>query len=919
MEMSANDGLEFSLMQFDEEASRQSEDFHRNHPGTISNNSTGSPHPLLGHSVRDFEMQLTELRKENFNLKLRVYFLEEKNPNISEGEESLYKQNIDLKILNETLEKELQDKQQLCVEASKAMELLDEQQTKEIQKHSMVVEELHQKIESMNHEIGNLQKALSEHNKTPFGNDTGFADFVGALDTKDVENHQKMVELEVIEKKLNGQLSAMTETVFALKTEKNLLSTEIEELKFDNSSLKEQIDNFVKSKSDEDGELQTFKDLWAETKCDLDDCQTMLKEKESELEGAVKFIQKSVNHLAENRAKIEALEAELAGSGNGDMSSFRAKDINLEGLKAKDEEITKLKVELKQTTQNLQGLVNKELWEKNREIEKLNKMVNSLQAEKKTLETASLNSTQNQSFDVLAESYNDQRYQEALELKMKAQNEMKRLLKELYNSAGNVKTRDHIKKLEVELKVVVEQQEVTESTLNKCTELCALTMEQLHELAMFLSSLINQKDIQESLSDFTLKGVRSCVNKSLEMSKSLTTSRFSLTIGDTSLMQLGDLSNLDLLINNARDSLSNFRQVNVEANFLKPNQASNEFSRDFEQIREKLLCANQEVENFNRVNQMLEDEICQYKDQLEKLTKSVSVDFEQLKMLKEEKNRLSINLRVIEGKFEAQAVEMCELKVEKTQRQKEYIENLKTTKAAFESNILLNYIHKDEHASVRQKIDEELKIKEANIQGMLVEMEHMKEELMENEKNFKVVQNNLECLSTQLSDAASDYAQLTNENRSLMQQINELYEHKSLHGTKMEIGSPKKNDSAMSYKSEEKENLKSTIEKTQLKTLDISEDRKQILLSTTISNISTVSQYEQKGAHADCVTCQKNEAKIIELKQRLLSSYDKLRSQNEIKAEHERSIKKQILKTRNVLAHAHSNMEQIYRSRENPQ
>ena len=53
MDLSANDGLEFSLMQFDEEASRQTEDFI---------NSSGSPRPVLGHSVRDFDMQLTELR-----------------------------------------------------------------------------------------------------------------------------------------------------------------------------------------------------------------------------------------------------------------------------------------------------------------------------------------------------------------------------------------------------------------------------------------------------------------------------------------------------------------------------------------------------------------------------------------------------------------------------------------------------------------------------------------------------------------------------------------------------------------------------------------------------------------------------------------------------------------------------------------
>ena len=58
MDLSANDGLEFSLMQFDEEASRQSEDFIKNHPANIS---SGSPRPIVGHSVRDFEMQLTEL------------------------------------------------------------------------------------------------------------------------------------------------------------------------------------------------------------------------------------------------------------------------------------------------------------------------------------------------------------------------------------------------------------------------------------------------------------------------------------------------------------------------------------------------------------------------------------------------------------------------------------------------------------------------------------------------------------------------------------------------------------------------------------------------------------------------------------------------------------------------------------------
>lgn len=43
-------------------------------------------------------LNLIFFSKENFNLKLRVYFLEEKNPNIPDGEECLYKENIELKV-----------------------------------------------------------------------------------------------------------------------------------------------------------------------------------------------------------------------------------------------------------------------------------------------------------------------------------------------------------------------------------------------------------------------------------------------------------------------------------------------------------------------------------------------------------------------------------------------------------------------------------------------------------------------------------------------------------------------------------------------------------------------------------------------------------------------------------------------------
>lgn len=79
---------------------------------TFSTNCPSSP--AQGRSLREFEEQMAALRKENFNLKLRIYFLEEKPspshqpsssgimnssscPNI-DSIESISKQNIDLKV-----------------------------------------------------------------------------------------------------------------------------------------------------------------------------------------------------------------------------------------------------------------------------------------------------------------------------------------------------------------------------------------------------------------------------------------------------------------------------------------------------------------------------------------------------------------------------------------------------------------------------------------------------------------------------------------------------------------------------------------------------------------------------------------------------------------------------------------------------
>ncbi|XP_046800968.1 myomegalin isoform X2 [Gallus gallus] len=64
-------------------------------------------------TLRDFEKHLNDLKKENFSLKLRIYFLEERVQQKGEGSrDDVYRRNIELKVEVESLKRELQEKQQ---------------------------------------------------------------------------------------------------------------------------------------------------------------------------------------------------------------------------------------------------------------------------------------------------------------------------------------------------------------------------------------------------------------------------------------------------------------------------------------------------------------------------------------------------------------------------------------------------------------------------------------------------------------------------------------------------------------------------------------------------------------------------------------------------------------------------------------
>ncbi|XP_072936427.1 centrosomin isoform X1 [Epargyreus clarus] len=83
---------------------------------------------VSGISMKQYEEQLNGLRKENFHLKLRIYFLEEKlGSGAPPAVQGLLEHNVRLQVEVEELRRQLSDKQELLAAAAEAIDVLENQ------------------------------------------------------------------------------------------------------------------------------------------------------------------------------------------------------------------------------------------------------------------------------------------------------------------------------------------------------------------------------------------------------------------------------------------------------------------------------------------------------------------------------------------------------------------------------------------------------------------------------------------------------------------------------------------------------------------------------------------------------------------------------------------------------------------------
>ncbi|XP_039340622.1 myomegalin-like isoform X15 [Mauremys reevesii] len=158
----------------------------------------------MSNGYRTLSQHLNDLKKENFSLKLRIYFLEERMQQKYEASrEDVYKRNIELKVEVESLKRELQEKQQTLNKAWAAAENLTSRNEAELRRH---YEEQQQETEHVSELLENKIQLLQEEARLAKSEAERTAALAEAEKGRCLELTKKLKELTKEEEKRGAQV-----------------------------------------------------------------------------------------------------------------------------------------------------------------------------------------------------------------------------------------------------------------------------------------------------------------------------------------------------------------------------------------------------------------------------------------------------------------------------------------------------------------------------------------------------------------------------------------------------------------------------------------------------------------------------------------------------------------------------------------
>ncbi|XP_017081545.2 centrosomin isoform X1 [Drosophila eugracilis] len=511
----------------------------------------GSHSPIMqGRSVRELEEQMSSLRKENFNLKLRIYFMEEGQPGAraNHSPDSLNKQLIDAKIENELLRKTVDEKMELLKDAARAISHHEDMQRKADFESQTIIDELQDQIRSYE---------MAESGQG--GKNVAFDD----RKLQRLESEVQKLEEELVESDLrNTKIKHDLEFTLAERLETiTACEAKIQELAIKNAELVDRLEKDAEAAETSNAKRELGAQL-ADKICELQDAQEKLKERERIHEQACRTIQKLMQKLSSQEKEIKKLNQEKEQSSNKEKDSNKAtvspsttgrsmSDNEASSLEIstnlrvryelkiheQEEKIKQLQAEVKKKTANLQNLVNKELWEKNREVERLTNLVAKQQKMLPQIGEESAGEAD------LQQSFTESEYLRALErnklLQKKVDVLFQRLADDQQNSAETGQLRRDLQQARMDV-------ETSDKWRQECVDVCGVLTNRLEELAGFLNSLLKHKDVLGVLAADRRHAMRKAVDRSLDLSKSLnmTLNMTGASLADQSLAQLCNLSEI---------------------------------------------------------------------------------------------------------------------------------------------------------------------------------------------------------------------------------------------------------------------------------------------------------------------------------------------------------------------------------------
>nr|KAG5710593.1 hypothetical protein BaRGS_013239 [Batillaria attramentaria] len=229
--------------------------------------------------MKEYDQQITELKKENFSLKLRIYFLEERMQQKYGDGEDVFKTNIELKVAVQSLKKDLEDKQELLRKASQAMETLTSSQQSDIEVIRKSMEEEHRK--HLDDLRSDLHKALQEAEDCRQETDAA---------------RQKLLDMEVKVQQLEAEHQQSCVATQKLKDALNMKERELSELRHDADA----------------------------TMHSLEQAQRLLREAEEQREAAEQRAQQVAKDLERRGRDVEQLSTALKDTSMIDGQSFLA-------------------------------------------------------------------------------------------------------------------------------------------------------------------------------------------------------------------------------------------------------------------------------------------------------------------------------------------------------------------------------------------------------------------------------------------------------------------------------------------------------------------------------------------------------------------------------------------------------------------